>query len=74
MPRSIVARTSLSILVLAVIMGLLFSIMASWRVRAAEHDRLMARVDELVVDGREHRQRRLFPERHDARQGNLRPV
>jgi diguanylate cyclase (GGDEF)-like protein/PAS domain S-box-containing protein len=47
-PRSIVARTSLSILVLAVIMGLLFSITASWRVRAAEHDRLMARVDELV--------------------------
>ena len=35
MPRSIVARTSLSILVLAVIMGLLFSITASWRVRAA---------------------------------------
>jgi diguanylate cyclase (GGDEF)-like protein/PAS domain S-box-containing protein len=48
LPRSIVARTSLSILVLAVIMGLLFSITASWRVRAAEHDRLMARVDELV--------------------------
>src|SRR6185312_8392683 len=47
-PRSIVARTSLSILVLAVIMGLLFSITASWRVRAAEHDRLMARVDELA--------------------------
>ncbi|HTU65015.1 MAG TPA: sensor domain-containing diguanylate cyclase [Steroidobacteraceae bacterium] len=48
LPRSIVARTSLSILVLAVIMGLLFSITASWRVRAAEHDRLMSRVDELA--------------------------
>ena len=47
-PRSIVARTSLSILLLAVAMGLLFSIMASWRVRAAEHDRLVARVDELT--------------------------
>jgi diguanylate cyclase (GGDEF)-like protein/PAS domain S-box-containing protein len=49
LPRSIVARTSLSILTLAVIMGLLFSITASWRVRAAEHDRLMARVDELAA-------------------------
>jgi diguanylate cyclase (GGDEF)-like protein/PAS domain S-box-containing protein len=49
MPRSIVARTSLSILTLAVIMGLMFSITASWRVRAAEHDRLMARVDELAA-------------------------
>jgi diguanylate cyclase (GGDEF)-like protein/PAS domain S-box-containing protein len=48
LPRSIVARTSLSILVLAVVMGLLFSITASWRVRAAEHDRLMSRVDELA--------------------------
>jgi diguanylate cyclase (GGDEF)-like protein/PAS domain S-box-containing protein len=48
MPRSIVARTSLSILVLAVVMGVLFSITASWRVRAAEHDRLMASVDELA--------------------------
>jgi diguanylate cyclase (GGDEF)-like protein/PAS domain S-box-containing protein len=48
-PRSIVARTSLSILVLAVVMGLLFSITASWRVRSAEHDRLMARVDELAA-------------------------
>jgi diguanylate cyclase (GGDEF)-like protein/PAS domain S-box-containing protein len=48
LPRSIVARTSLSILLLAVVMGLLFSITASWRVRAAEHDRLMARVDELA--------------------------
>jgi diguanylate cyclase (GGDEF)-like protein/PAS domain S-box-containing protein len=47
-PRSIVARTSLSILVLAVIMGLLFSITASWRVQSAENERLMARVDELV--------------------------
>jgi diguanylate cyclase (GGDEF)-like protein/PAS domain S-box-containing protein len=48
MPRSLVARTSLSILLLAVVMGLLFSIMASWRVRAAEQDRLIARVDELT--------------------------
>jgi diguanylate cyclase (GGDEF)-like protein/PAS domain S-box-containing protein len=47
-PGSIVARTSLSILLLAVVMGLLFSIMASWRVRAAEQDRLIARVDELT--------------------------
>jgi diguanylate cyclase (GGDEF)-like protein/PAS domain S-box-containing protein len=47
-PRSIVARTSLSILVLAVVMGLTFSLMASWRVRAAEHDRLIARVHELT--------------------------
>src|SRR6185503_12097913 len=29
-------------------MGLLFSVTASWRVRTAEHDRLMARVDELA--------------------------
>src|ERR1041384_4125217 len=49
MPRSIVARTSLSILVLAVVMGLLFSIMASWRVRAEEHRRLLERVHELVA-------------------------
>ena len=48
LPRSIVARTSLSILVLAVIMGLLFSITASWRVRAAENERLTARVGELA--------------------------
>ncbi|MEO8061205.1 MAG: diguanylate cyclase [Pseudomonadota bacterium] len=48
LPRSIVARTSLSILVLAVVMGLAFSLMASWRVRAAEHDRLIARVHELT--------------------------
>jgi diguanylate cyclase (GGDEF)-like protein/PAS domain S-box-containing protein len=49
MPRSIVARTSLSILVLALVMGLLFSLMASWRVRAAEHDRLVERVQELAA-------------------------
>ena len=49
MPRSIVARTSLSILVLAVVMGLLFSVTASWRVRAAEHDRLLERVHELAA-------------------------
>jgi diguanylate cyclase (GGDEF)-like protein/PAS domain S-box-containing protein len=48
-PRSIVARTSLSILLLAVAMGLIFSVMASWRVQAAEHGRLMARVDELAA-------------------------
>jgi diguanylate cyclase (GGDEF)-like protein/PAS domain S-box-containing protein len=47
-PRSIVARTSLSILLLAIIMGLLFSLMASWRVHTAEHDRLVARVSELT--------------------------
>jgi diguanylate cyclase (GGDEF)-like protein/PAS domain S-box-containing protein len=49
MPRSIVARTSLLILLLAVVMGLLFSLMASWRVSAAEHDRLLARVTELTA-------------------------
>jgi diguanylate cyclase (GGDEF)-like protein/PAS domain S-box-containing protein len=48
-PRSIVARTSLSILLLAVIMGVLFSFMASWRVSAAENERLRARVDELTA-------------------------
>jgi diguanylate cyclase (GGDEF)-like protein/PAS domain S-box-containing protein len=48
-PRSIVARTSLSILLLAVIMGLTFSVMASWRVRAAENERLRARVHELTA-------------------------
>jgi len=48
LPRSIVARTSLSILLLAVITGLLFSTMASWRARAAEHDRLITRVNELM--------------------------
>src|SRR5687768_10892653 len=48
-PRSVVARTSLSILVLAVVMGLLFSLMASWRMRAAEQDRLIARVHELTA-------------------------
>jgi diguanylate cyclase (GGDEF)-like protein/PAS domain S-box-containing protein len=47
--RSIVARTSLWIVALAVVMGLLFSITASWRVRGAEHERLMARVDELAA-------------------------
>src|SRR5262245_8803528 len=29
-------------------MGLAFSMMASWRMRNAEHDRLLARVDELM--------------------------
>jgi diguanylate cyclase (GGDEF)-like protein/PAS domain S-box-containing protein len=47
LPRSVVARTSLGILVLAVVMGMLFSVMASWRVRNAEQDRLIARVHEL---------------------------
>ena len=49
LPRSIVARTSLSILLLALFMGLAFSSMASWRVNAAEHDRLRARVTELTA-------------------------
>jgi diguanylate cyclase (GGDEF)-like protein/PAS domain S-box-containing protein len=49
LPRSVVARTSLGILVLAVVTGMLFSVMASWRVRAAEHDRLIARVHELTA-------------------------
>ena len=49
MPRSVVARTSFSILLLAVIMGMLFSAIASWRVRAAEQDRLVARVHELLA-------------------------
>ena len=48
-PRSVVARTSLSILVLAVVMGLIFSLMASWRVRAAEQERLISRVHELTA-------------------------
>jgi diguanylate cyclase (GGDEF)-like protein/PAS domain S-box-containing protein len=49
LPRSLVARTSLAILVLAIVMGLLFSLMASWRVRTAEHDRLIERVHELMA-------------------------
>jgi diguanylate cyclase (GGDEF)-like protein/PAS domain S-box-containing protein len=49
LPRSVVARTSLGILVLALTMGVLFSIMASWRVRAAEQERLIARVHELTA-------------------------
>jgi hypothetical protein len=49
LPRSLVARTSLGILLLAVVMGLLFSVMASWRVRTAEHDRLIERVHELTA-------------------------
>ncbi|MBC8026261.1 MAG: diguanylate cyclase [Steroidobacteraceae bacterium] len=44
-----VARTSLGILVLALLMGVLFSVMASWRVRAAEQERLIARVHELTA-------------------------
>jgi len=48
-PRSVVARTSLSILLLAVVMGMVFSAIASWRVRAAEQDRLIARVHELLA-------------------------
>lgn len=42
-----VARTSLGILVLALVMGVLFSVMASWRVRHAEQERLIERVHEL---------------------------
>ena len=49
LPRSVVARTSLGILLLAVVTGMLFSVMASWRVRGAEHDRLIARVHELTA-------------------------
>jgi diguanylate cyclase (GGDEF)-like protein/PAS domain S-box-containing protein len=49
LPRSLVARTSLGILLLAVGMGFLFSVMASWRVRTAEHDRLIERVHELTA-------------------------
>lgn len=48
-PRSIVARTSLSILVLAMFVGALFSFAASWRVRQAEEARLVARVNELTA-------------------------
>ncbi|HEX6638607.1 MAG TPA: sensor domain-containing diguanylate cyclase [Steroidobacteraceae bacterium] len=47
LPRSVVARTSLGILVLALVIGVLFSAMSSWRVRAAEQERLIARVGEL---------------------------
>lgn len=47
LPRSLVARTSLGILVLALVTGVLFSVMASWRMRHAEQDRLIARVHEL---------------------------
>ena len=49
LPRSVVARTSLGILVLAVVMGMLFSGLASWRVRHAEQERLIARVHELTA-------------------------
>lgn len=49
LPRSVVARTSLGILVLALIMGVLFSALASWRVRSAEQDRLIERVYELTA-------------------------
>jgi diguanylate cyclase (GGDEF)-like protein/PAS domain S-box-containing protein len=49
LPRSVVARTSLGILVLALVMGVLFSALASWRVRAAEQERLLARVHELMA-------------------------
>jgi diguanylate cyclase (GGDEF)-like protein/PAS domain S-box-containing protein len=49
LPRSVVARTSLGILVLAIAMGMAFSVMASWRVRTAEQDRLISRVHELTA-------------------------
>ena len=42
-----VARTSLGILVLAIVIGALFSVMSSWRMRTAEQERLLARVHEL---------------------------
>ncbi len=48
-PRSVVARTSISILVLAVVMGLLFSFLASWHVRSQEQVRLVERVHELAA-------------------------
>jgi diguanylate cyclase (GGDEF)-like protein/PAS domain S-box-containing protein len=47
LPRSVVARTTLGILLLAAVMGVIFAVMASWRVRNAEQDRLIARVHEL---------------------------
>jgi diguanylate cyclase (GGDEF)-like protein/PAS domain S-box-containing protein len=47
LPRSVVARTSLGILVLALVIGALFSVMSSWRMRVAEQERLLARVHEL---------------------------
>jgi diguanylate cyclase (GGDEF)-like protein/PAS domain S-box-containing protein len=49
LPRSVVARTSLGILVLALVVGMLFSVMATWRVRTAEQERLIARVHELTA-------------------------
>ena len=42
-----VARTTLGILLLALVMGVVFAVMASSRVRNAEQDRLIARVHEL---------------------------
>jgi diguanylate cyclase (GGDEF)-like protein/PAS domain S-box-containing protein len=48
LPRGLVARTSLGILLLAVVMGILFSVMASWRMRAAEHERLIERVHAIA--------------------------
>jgi diguanylate cyclase (GGDEF)-like protein/PAS domain S-box-containing protein len=47
LPRSVVARTSLGILVLALVIGALFSVMSSWRMQSAEQERLIARVHEL---------------------------
>ena len=49
LPRSLVARTSLGILVLALVVGVLFSALVSWRMRTAEHERLIARVHELTA-------------------------
>jgi diguanylate cyclase (GGDEF)-like protein/PAS domain S-box-containing protein len=49
LPRSVVARTSLGILVLAMTMGVVFSLMASWRARTAEEERLLTRVHELAA-------------------------
>src|SRR5512139_1622186 len=48
MPRSVVARTSLGILVLALIIGALFSVMSSWRMRVTEQERLLVRVHDLA--------------------------
>ena len=44
-----VARTSLGILVLALVVGALFSGLASWRMRATEHERLIERVHQLTA-------------------------
>jgi diguanylate cyclase (GGDEF)-like protein/PAS domain S-box-containing protein len=49
LPRSVVARTSLGILVLALVIGALFSVMSSWRMRTTEQERLMERAHDLAA-------------------------